>query len=223
METQLATRAAEVPYVNGITRWVIGTSYRDLAAPDGTWDLVVLRHDGATTILLTGQTTRAVPLHFAPGHELLTISFRASAFLPMIAPQDLRDKAILLPCTRTRLRLGPDSFEIPTFENAEQFCHALTRKGQICQDDLVDRLLLNRPAAYSLRTIQRRFLQTTGITHSLYRQIQRAREAADRIQRGQAAADVAYAVGYADQAHMARSLKRLLGQGPSEIATRPRI
>jgi AraC-like DNA-binding protein len=38
------------------------------------------------------------------------------------------------------------------------------------------------------------------------------------LRMGQAAADVAFALGYADQAHMINSLKAIMGQTPGQIA-----
>jgi AraC-like DNA-binding protein len=35
---------------------------------------------------------------------------------------------------------------------------------------------------------------------------------------GQRAADVAFALGYADQAHMTNSLRQIMGQTPGQIA-----
>jgi hypothetical protein len=223
MKTQLTVRPADSTYVEAVTRWVIGTNDRDLAAPDGSWDLVVLKQDGTTSLLLTGQTTRAVPLHFTPGDEIVTISFKASTFLSAIPPPTMLNRALLLPSTRTQFRLGSNIFEIPTFENAEAFAQALIHKGHLYRDAVVEGLLLNHPPPYSLRSLQRRFLQTTGMTHSFYRQIQRARQAATLLQHGKPAIDVAHTVGYADQSHMTRSLKRILGQTPAEIATKQRI
>jgi AraC-like DNA-binding protein len=38
------------------------------------------------------------------------------------------------------------------------------------------------------------------------------------LQQGVSILDTVYEVGYADQAHMTRSLKRLIGQTPTQIA-----
>jgi hypothetical protein len=62
MQSQHITREADSPFVHAVTRWVIGTDDRTLAVPDGCWDFVVVRHDADQMVLLTGQTTTAVPL-----------------------------------------------------------------------------------------------------------------------------------------------------------------
>lgn len=223
MKGQFLTRSSDSPLVEAVTHWIIGTDESSIAAPDGCWDLVVLKQDGQTNILLTGQTTTAVPLHFAPGDEILTISFKASVFLAFVPSLTLLDQAFLLTKIGSSFRLASDVFEIPTFENADSFARSLMHKGHLCQNEVVKALLTAEPPAYSLRSIQRQFLQTTGMTYKYFRQIQRARQAAALLQTGNSAIDVAYETGYADQSHMSRSLKRILGQTPTVIAALPRL
>ena len=219
MQPQLTIRSADSPFVQAVTRWVIDHDDRGKAVPDGCWDLVVIKHEDQTNILLTGQTTRAVPLRFDPGDEILTISFKASAFLAFIPSTALLDNGILLPQTGNRFQLGSDHFEIPSFENVEEFTRSLLKKDQLRQDEIVAEVLRDQPPAYSLRSIQRRFLRATGMTHSYFRQIQRARQAATLLQSGKSAVEAAVETNYADQPHMSRSLKRILGYTPTEIAS----
>ena len=219
METQLIARQIDSPFVQAVTNWIIGDDETSIAAPDGCWDLVVLKQDGKTNILLSGQTTQAVHLPFAPGDEIMTISFKASAFLSAIPAMDMLDRGILLPTARHSFQLASDVFEIPTFDNAEGLIQNLMKKEQISQDKVVEGLLMDHPQAYSARSIQRRFLQATGMTQNYFRQIQRARRAAALLQNGIPATNVAFETGYADQPHMSRSLKRILGRTPTEIAT----
>jgi AraC-like DNA-binding protein len=186
--------------------------------PDGTWDIVVLKRDGQTNVLLTGQTTRAVPLQFDPGDEIMTLSFKASAVLAFVPASGLLDHGILLPKTSRTFQLAADVFEIPTFDNAESFVQRLVKQGHLAQDEVVEAWLAGQAPAYSLRSLQRRFWHATGMTHTTYRQIQRARQAAALLQQGRPASEVAFATGYADQPHMSRSLKQFLGHTPTEIA-----
>src|ERR1041384_1539006 len=144
MESQLTVRQADSPFVQAVTSWVIDDEERSIAAPDGYWDLVVLNQAGKVNILLTGQTTQAVPLPFTPGDEILTISFKASVFLASIPAMDMLDRGMLLPSMQHTFQLASDVFEIPTFDNAEAFIQSLVKKGQIHQDGVVEELLLDR-------------------------------------------------------------------------------
>lgn len=219
MESRLTIRQADSPFVQAVTNWVISNEETSIAAPDGCWDLVVLKQAGKTNILLTGQTTQTVSLPFAPGDEIMTISFKASAFLSFVPATDILDRGILLPTTNYSFQLASDVFEIPTFDNAEEFVKSLLKKEQLRQDEIVEEALMDHPPAYSPRSIQRRFLRATGMTPNYFRQIQRARQAAALLQKGAPAAEVAFETGYSDQPHMSRSLKRILGRTPTEIAT----
>ncbi|HEX2998497.1 MAG TPA: helix-turn-helix transcriptional regulator [Anaerolineales bacterium] len=217
MKSRLTVRQADSTFVETVTHWTIGSEGGTLAAPDGCWDLVVLKQHGQTNVLLTGQTTRTVSLPFVPGDEIMTISFKASAFLSFVPPTDLLDRGVLLSTTNHSFQLASDVFEIPTFENAEEFVKSLLKKEQLRQDEVVEEALLDHLPAYSLRLIQRRFLRATGMTQNYFRQIQRARQAAALLQSGMPATEVAFETGYSDQPHMSRSLKRILGRTPSEI------
>jgi AraC-like DNA-binding protein len=219
MEYRLNIRNSDSPFVEAVTSWIIGNEDRGMAVPDGCWDLVVLKQDGQTNIMLTGQTTKAVPLHFIPGDELLTISFNASVFLSSIPSAAMLDNAILLDKTSNSFQLATDIFEIPTFDNVESFVENMIKKEHLFQDEVVKELLLDHPQPYSSRSLQRRFLRATGMTQAYFHQIRRARQAATLLQNGIPAIEVAYETNFSDQPHMSRSLKHILGYTPTEIAT----
>jgi AraC-like DNA-binding protein len=79
-------------------------------------------------------------------------------------------------------------------------------------------VLEGAPKAMSERTMQRHFLKTTGLTYKSFTLIERAQKAAELLRLGRPALDVAFALGYADQAHMINSLKAIMGQTPGQIA-----
>ena len=92
------------------------------------------------------------------------------------------------------------------------------RSGIVERNDLVDSVLAGKPKAMTERTLQRHFLKTTGLTYKTFTVIERAQKAASLLRMGQAAADVAFALGYSDQAHMINSLRAIMGQTPGQIA-----
>jgi AraC-like DNA-binding protein len=69
----------------------------------------------------------------------------------------------------------------------------------------------------SRRTIQRRFLQATGLTYNMMFQIQRARYATSLLKQGVSILDAVDQAGYSDQPHMTRALKHFMGQTPGQI------
>jgi len=107
--------------------------------------------------------------------------------------------------------------EIPTFENADVFVERLVRDGIVENNDIVASVVEGHPKAMSERTMQRHFLRTTGLTYKSFTLIERAQKAMSLLRMGRPAADVAFALGYADQAHLINSLKAIMGETPGQI------
>ena len=215
-------RLSDSPFVQAVTRIEYAGHRQERNLPDGRWDFVIFRNQGHATILLTGTTTRPITSFNRPGDELLCISFKAGVYMPLFSPPSMRDTARLLPRVHGRsFALGSQILEIPNFENADDFVAKLTQLDLLVQDELVDSVLSGEPRAASPRSLQRHFLQATGLPLHFHKQIQRAQRAADLLRTGRPAADVAAQTGFTDQSHMIHSLKALLGQTPSQIVQNP--
>jgi AraC-like DNA-binding protein len=93
----------------------------------------------------------------------------------------------------------------------------LHQKGLLKSDAVVESLAQGRARAQADRTLQRHFRHITGMTPSRYKQIVRALRAAEMLRAGRPAIEVAYELGYADQFHLSKSVKQVMGQTPSEI------
>lgn len=78
-------------------------------------------------------------------------------------------------------------------------------------DDLADRLGL------SPRTVQRFAARYVGLTPAAMIRRRRLQDAADRVRAGAALAEVATELGYADQAHLTRDFRLVLGFTPGEF------
>jgi methylphosphotriester-DNA--protein-cysteine methyltransferase len=96
------------------------------------------------------------------------------------------------------------------------------RDGLLVREPVVQAALQGQLKDQSLRTAQRHFLRTTGLTHSAVRQIERARYATTPLQQGLSIPDVVYEAGYFDQPHLTRSLKYFIGQTPAQLLARSR-
>ena len=107
--------------------------------------------------------------------------------------------------------------EYPSFNNAETFVGRLAKSGILSRDRIVEYTLLRRSTGLSLRSAQRHFLQSTGVTYATFRQIERVRYAAILLREGVSILDVVSRLGYFDQAHLTRSLKRFIGETPTRI------
>jgi len=69
----------------------------------------------------------------------------------------------------------------------------------------------------SSRTVRHRFLRATGLSQSHVHQIERAERAAALLQQSVTILDTVYEVGYFDQPHLTRSLKRWIGYTPVQL------
>lgn len=209
----------ESSLVHHIGHTIYGASGKTLAQPDGHWDIVVFKQQGRYTVVRTGLTTRAVTVEYQPGDEILTISFKPNAFMPLMPGQRMRDEGVVLPkIGKHHFWIGTDVFEIPTFDTADIFIEKLLRSGLIFSSDVVTSILEGRPKAMSERTMQRHFLKTTGLTYKFFTQVQRAQQALAMLKAGQSPVKVAHEAGFTDQAHMTKSLKTLLSLTPGQIS-----
>ncbi len=134
-------------------------------------------------------------------------------------PQDC-DVMVELPVEDGCVAIGGYWIAVPGWSAAEDFVANLVEEGVLIVDPDVRRALAGDGTGYSRRTWQRRFRQVTGLTQKQIQQLERARYAAALLAQGMPAAEVAAQAGYADQAHLTRSLKLLDGRTPARIRTR---
>ncbi len=187
--------------------------------PDGCWDIAILKRGDDVQVLRTGLTTKTVSYVADEGDEILAITFNPDTFMSLMPGEQMRDEGVLLETIgRDRFWIGSDVVEIPTIDNVDGFIASLLRRGIVESNDIVTSIVSGAPKAMSERTMQRHFLRTTGLTYKSFTQIERAQKAMALLQMGRPAADVAFALGYADQPHMIRSLKAIMGQTPGGVA-----
>jgi AraC-like DNA-binding protein len=185
------------------------------------WEMVVTRYGGKTTFTVRGPETKATPLHYQrTGVEWLGIRFKLGTFLPHLPPGHLLDRRdVNLPqATSQSFWLHDSAWEFPTFDNADTFVERLVREGLLVRDPIVEAVLQGQPQELSVRAVQYRFLQATGLTHRTVQQIERAQHAITLLRQGASIPDTIYQAGYFDQPHLTRALKRFTGQTPAQIA-----
>jgi hypothetical protein len=220
MSASRTIRPSDSSLVSHITRVRYTAPTDELSTPDGCWDIVVIRRGDTLVVLQTGLISRPVPLQYGAGDEYLAISFKPGVFMPRLPGPQTVDKGLVRPIAASRqaFHMEGEIFEIPTFENVECLVDRLVRRSLITRDDLVAGVVDGRPLATTPRSLQRHFLRALGMTPKQLAQIQRAGRAVELLQAGRPAAAVAAEVGFADQPHMVRSLKAIMGQTPGQLA-----
>jgi AraC-like DNA-binding protein len=142
--------------------------------------------------------------------------------MPQMPVSTLVNTGIILPeASSQSFWLDSAAWEFPNYENADTFVDWLVRDGLLVYEPVVDVVIRDQPQTdmrIAPRTVRHRFLRATGVTHSTIRQIERAKQAAELLEKGVPILDAVYQAGYADQPHMTRSLRRFIGHTPAEIA-----
>ena len=221
MEIVFEERQSNSPFVESIWRSQSDSAGNFLSLAVSNWMMVVSKIEGQTFITVRGPETKATPLDYQwIGAEWLGIRFKLGTFLPHLPPSKLLDRRdVNLPqVTSQSFWLQGSAWELPTFENADTFVERLVRGGLLVRDPVVQAVLEGQPQALSVRAVQYRFLEATGLTHRTVQQIERARHALTLLQQGASIADTVYQAGYFDQPHLTRALKRFSGQTPAQIA-----
>ena len=182
-------------------------------------ELVVTKLHGKITMTVRGPETKATPLGDSPSDgEWFGILLKLGTFLPHLPTRSLLDTGVTLPeATDNTFWLSGSAWEFPTSDNAEIFVSRLVRAGLLVHDPVIEAALQGQLKDLSPRSLQYHFLQATGITQNIARQIERARYATLLLQQGVSISDTILKAGYYDQPHLTRSLQRFIGQTPAQL------
>ena len=212
-------RPSDSPFVERVWRCRSERAGRFLSIASSHWEMVVTRHRGETTLTVRGPETKVSAIDCPAEGEWTGIRFKLGTFMPHLPVANLIDRQdVTLPgATGRSFWLNGSAWDYPRFENAETFVARLVQGSLVVRDSAVDAALRDERQMLSLRTAQRRFLQATGMTRGTFRQIERARYATNLLKQGVSILDAVHEAGFFDQAHLTRSLKRLIGQTPARI------
>jgi hypothetical protein len=213
-------RAADSPLVASIRRARYRATTTETVLPDGSWDLLFIRKAGGPVIAVqTGQIAAPLTAVHEAGDELLVLTFKPEVYMPQLPGHKIFQQGVVRPVEHGRgVWIDAERLELPTFDNAEHLVAAMARKGLLERDPVVARALQGASQRLDERSIQRHFSAVTGLSFKGFQQIARAREAARLLRSGQSPSDVAAELAFSDQSHMTHSLKRFLGQTPSQLA-----
>jgi hypothetical protein len=212
-------RFSDSPFVERIWRAQTERTGSFLSIAASHWEMVVSKYQGNTAITVRGPETKVTPLDVTfAGGEYFGIIFKHGTVLPYLPADAIVDGDVDLPnASGKSFWLNGLTWQFPTYENADTFIHRLVREDLLVYDPIIDSVLRGEPQELSPRSIQRRFMQATGLTHGTLRQIERARHATILLQEGVSILDTVELAGYADQAHLTRALKYFIGKTPTQI------
>lgn len=217
--TQKHTRRhSEHPWIDAVWQTVCLTDGIYKATPDGSWDLI--RSDAPDRnplVFLTGQATVPVDVPYLAHEHSVVISLSAHVYL--VQDHEARTGAVvrMLDVQGDHFMLNGVVLPLPTFDNAEALVTAMVAADLLSTNDIVARAFTARPKPASPRAVQQNFKKITGITQKDFQLIRRAQEAVRRLKAGEEAVAVALDLGYTDQPHMIKSIKKIMGSTPSDL------
>lgn len=211
-------RFSDSPFVERIwsSRHEQAGSFTSIAFSN--WEFVFWLQEGQWNMAIHGPETKATRAPVPANTECMGIIFKHGAFMPHLPVDKLVDTQFDLPQASSKsFWLGSSAWQIPTYENADTFVNQLVRSNLLTREPLIDAALQGQITELSLRSVQRRFLRSTGLTQGILYQIERARTATLLLQEGVSILDTVYMAGYFDQPHLTRSLKRFIGKTPTQL------
>lgn len=218
------TRSSDSSFVEAVWRShsVGGGSFTSMAGTN--MEVVITKQADKTTLTVRGPETKARPAPVPEDAEFVGIIFKMGSFMHPLPPADLVNGGVNLPEASSKsFWLNGSAWQFPDFENTDTFINRLVRDGVLMHEPVVEAALQGHLKELSLRSVQRRFLQATGLTHKTVQQIKRAHKALELLQQGKSILDTVFETGYFDQSHLTNSLKYYLGQTPAQIAQQSQL
>lgn len=184
-----------------------------IASADARWDMIFTRsHDGKTKVLLCGPSFKAAQVPYSPGNNHIGICYKPWAIFTDIPITTMLNVTIALPMpSDATFVMQGITWKMPTYENVDQFVAEQEKRGLLKAAPIIRDVLENKPVDMSLRSVQRHFVKTIGMSPRRVRQINSARKAVKLLQQGNTLSEVAYELDYADLPHMTRMLRRFTG------------
>jgi AraC-like DNA-binding protein len=180
------------------------------------WDFWFARSPGGELLAgLSGPTLGHRWIRSTIGEHSWGVQLQAHVVLPGVDKQLLLGGEQQLLVEAGHVALANHAVPFPEFEDLEAFTDRLLELDVLRCDDDVRRMLAGDDAGYSERHRQRRIRAATGLTRKQIEQLARAREALALLLQGVPPVECAARCGFADQAHLTRSLGAFHGQTPA--------
>jgi hypothetical protein len=218
MGLRFTTRRSDSPWVDVV--WTCTSDQvSDMTSVAATrCGLVFWEQEGRPHAGVSGPETATGTAPVPEGASFVGIEFAIGTSLRGLPISSLIDGGAELPdTTRRSFQLAGSRWERPGPDDAEALVERLVLDGAVVRDPIVGEVLRGGRPEVSDRTLERRFRTATGLTRGAVRQIERAREAAHLLGAGKAATDVVASLGYFDQPHLARALRRYIGRTVTQL------
>ncbi|MEU4646268.1 helix-turn-helix domain-containing protein [Nocardia fluminea] len=212
------TRLSDSPWVESVWTCRSDQVTEMTSVATETWGLVFWEQQGVPSAAITGPEVATSTAPVPEGADFVGIQFAVGTSLRAVTATTLVDSGIVLPDVTARgFWLDGDRWETPRVDDAEALVERLVGHGVVVRDALVADTLRGLTPAITERTLERRFRAATGLTRGAVRQIERARTAALLLSAGDAPGEVIDKLGYYDEPHLARALRRFVGRTAGQL------
>jgi AraC-like DNA-binding protein len=219
MNVDYEERSSDSPFLEAVMRGRMMSNGPQIRPSEVHWHLVFARHHGRVQSVFVGPWTTAGVADWKAGAEILWVKFSLGTFMPHLPVRDFLDVETLLPSAASQsFWLKSSAWQFPDYDNVETFIDRLVRENVLVHDPVVKAALQNQSPEMPPRTVRHRFLRATGLSQGHILQFERARRAERLLRQGVAILDTVFELGYYDQPHLTRSLKRFTGHTPAQIA-----
>ena len=212
-------RSSDSPYVETVMHGRTVSDGSPIRPAEVHWHMVIARQNGETRLLVVGPWTRSGVTNYTAGAEILWIKFKLGTFMPYLPTRDFLDQETILPEAASQsFWLKSSAWQFPDYDNVETFVDRLVREEVLVHDRVVKAALQDQLPEMPPRTVRHRFLRATGLSQGHILQFERAQRAERLLRQGVSILDTVFELGYYDQPHLTRSLKRFIGHTPAQIA-----
>jgi AraC-like DNA-binding protein len=214
------TRPSDSSWISTVWTCVSEDIATMTAVASETWGLVFWQEEGTPHAAVVGPESRTSVAPVPPEATFVGIQFKVGTSLRLAHTTSLVDGGIALPDVRSRsFWLDGRRWRTPAAVDAELLVDDLARHGVLARDPVVAEVLRGDRSTLSPRTVERRFRVATGLTRGAVAQIERVRDAAGMLAADASVNDVVEKLGYYDQPHLARMLRRYVGRTASQLRT----
>ena len=182
------------------------------------WGLSFIRRaDRSCAAELAGPRIESLPIRSRVAESYWGVELAAHVVIPGVDKALLRGTIAELPIADGQVTIGGRTYPIPRWEDVETFVARLLADGVLVADADILRALGGDDRRLSRRSWQRRFSSVTGLRRKEIERLGRSRRAYRLLSEGVPPAEIAAAVGYSDQPHLTRDLRRIRGETPARI------
>ena len=157
MPVESEHRDSDSPYITRVWRGHASGQETMTSVATSTWELVFWEQGGVVHAAARGPETAASSAEISGDSASIGISFAHGASMPHLPLSAIVDGGIESPHVdgRTFVLLG-EEWEVPDFDNAEQFVQKLVRAGVLTRDPMVEDVVWGGIARVGSRSVQRR-------------------------------------------------------------------